>query len=114
MGKNIFDIIEAMIEGNSINYTPTFNDERVSKDNEKITYYKNGMVHREDGPAVVYKKDDTLSEYWLFGKRVSKSDFLLEKEKIDDSKIHIIYIDHEKYKITGKQLKKLKETLDIK
>ena len=32
---------------------------------ETVTYYKNGKIHREDGPAVEYR--DGTKEWWLNG-----------------------------------------------
>lgn len=33
-------------------------------------WYKNGFIHREDGPAIMYGNYSGLAEYWLENKRV--------------------------------------------
>ncbi len=83
---------------------------------EKVTFYQNGKVHREDGPAVVYKsvknKDGKVAEkkddeYWLDGKQVTKEvvDALVAKR--EDEKEYVVYIGDVEYKVKGK--KKLEE-----
>ena len=37
------------------------------EDREKICYYLEGLLHREDGPAVVY--DNGTQEWWVKGSR---------------------------------------------
>ena len=85
----------------------TYDDTRVYGDNDKTVHYKNGMLHREDGPAVVYNKEGKEDEYWLEGKRVSKEDVDKFQEKIEENKTHYLYVDNKEYKILGK--KKLEE-----
>lgn len=74
-------------------------------DGVKRTYYKNGIVHNETGPAVVYS--DGKVEYWLDGKQVDKSTVdKLGEEKELNRKVYIT-VDDKQYVITGKQLKEL-------
>lgn len=84
----------------------------IDSDHEKTIYYKNGKVHREDGPAIQFHKkgklpDGTHDEYWLEGKQVTKKqldDFASKKE---EEKEYTIYIGEREYKVKGK--KKLEE-----
>jgi hypothetical protein len=84
----------------------------IDSDHEKTIYYKNGKVHREDGPAIQYHKngqmpDGTLDEYWLEGKHVTKKDIVDLLAKQEEEREYVIYIGEREYKIKGK--KKLQE-----
>lgn len=80
-------------------------DQRTYHDGEKTINYLNGMIHRDDGPAVKY--DDGREEYWLKGMKVSKEEFESHKQQLEDEKVHYIYLDGREYKVTGKKLKEL-------
>jgi hypothetical protein len=81
---------------------------RIIDDGTKVEYLKNGRLHNENGPAVVYYKD-SKEEYFLEGRQVSKERIDEYKTKKEDEKIHFISIDDQDYKITGKQLREFKE-----
>lgn len=38
---------------------------------DNIFYYNNGLKHRYDGPAVIYKNNKELNEYWIYGNKYS-------------------------------------------
>lgn len=81
-------------------------------DGEKKTWYVNGMIHREDGPAVVYHDEGKKSEYWLKGKLLSKRDWEDEVDRIEGEREHTVYIDGHKHTVKGKNLRKIKELLE--
>lgn len=78
---------------------------------DRTVHYKNGALHREDGPAVVYheqNKGEDRDEYWLEGRRVTKNDvesYRLEKAK---KKLHKVSLGGENFTITGEKLNELK------
>lgn len=78
---------------------------------DRTVHYKNGALHREDGPAVVYHGHDDNTrpdEYWLEGKRVTKEEmeaYRLEKVK---KKLHKVSLSGETFTITGEKLNELK------
>ena len=39
-------------------------------------WYKNGKIHREDGPAVIYA--DGFQAWWLYGKNYEFNDYVNE------------------------------------
>lgn len=53
---NQFDVIWVSSE-----YTGIF------KSTSYIAYYKDGKIHKEDGPAVIYKNGK--KEYWLYNEK---------------------------------------------
>ena len=75
-------------------------------DGEKITYYLDGRVHKEDGPAVEWYrgKHKGKVEYWLEGKEVTKEavDKLREEEEV------AVVVEGKEYKVTRKRLKELR------
>jgi hypothetical protein len=79
------------------------------KDYNKTVYYKDGMIHNENGPAVVYK--DGKEEYWLEGSKVTKEDVESYRQKLEDEKQHYISLDDTSYTISGKQYRELKNIL---
>jgi hypothetical protein len=82
-----------------------YTDKRTFHDGEKTINYVNGMIHKDNGPAVVY--DDGKEEFWLKGMKVSKQEFESHKQQLEDDKIHYVHIDGVEYTLTGKQLKEL-------
>jgi hypothetical protein len=77
-------------------------------------YYTNGILHREDGPAVVYHDSKKPSEYWLNGTKVSKE--IVEKavEEKENNKKYILSFVDEKFEVTGKELKEIKQFIKTK
>ena len=85
-------------------------------DGDKVVHYKNGALHREDGPAVVYHNSSDNAkpdEYWLDGRRVTKEEveaYRLDKVK---KKLHKISLGGETFTITGEKLNELKDWLKV-
>lgn len=92
------------------------------EDDTKVTFYQNGKVHREDGPAVVYKdlknkNGESIvrpeNEYWYNGKQVTKEfieNLVAQKE---EEKEYVIYLGDVEYKVKGKKkLEELKKLLN--
>jgi hypothetical protein len=78
----------------------TYTDDGVKK-----TYYTNGIVSREDGPAVIYR--DGKVEYWLNGKQVNKEEVdKLSEEKLNSRKV-LVTVDNREFILTAKQVKDL-------
>lgn len=77
-------------------------------DSEKTETYKNGRLHNETGPAVVYKDKSKGSEYWLNGRQVTKEDVDVLISKAEENKKRVITIDGKDYVITEKQWKEIK------
>ncbi len=105
--RGLFPIISIPSILHALNENVSFD-----QDGMKTTYYKNGKVHREDGPAVEYHSDiklpeGTVNEYWLEGKQVTKKDVEDLVVKKEEEKIYTIYVGEKEYKIKGK--KKLEE-----
>ena len=103
---SIFDAVFVSYE--PVTYGRPRDTLQIFDDGTKVEYFKNGRLHNENGPAVVYYKD-SKEEYFLEGRQVSKERIEEYKVKKEDEKIHIITIDDQDFKITGKQLKEFKE-----
>ncbi len=88
-------------------------DTRTKKENksQKTIYYKNGMIHNENGPAVIHK-DGKESEYWLEGRKVTKQEVDEYRQNVEDNTKHCVYVADKTYIINGKQLKTLKSMLE--
>lgn len=75
-------------------------------------YVKDGMLHREDGPAVIRKDGDKkIEEYWLFGEKLTKREWELKVEQINDEKLHTIYVDDHPYTVKGKRYRDILKLL---
>jgi hypothetical protein len=66
-GKHKMKIINS--EGNEIPFTG-----KIRGENESLSYYKEGKLHREDGPAIEYPNGDKI--YYLKGKEIHYSNLL--------------------------------------
>ena len=44
------------------------------------SYWKNGRLHRDNGPAVIYQNGDV--EYWLDGQRLTKEEHEQRTQKV--------------------------------
>lgn len=75
-------------------------------DGEKITYYLNGRVHKEDGPAVEWYggKSKGKVEYWLEGREVTKE----EVDKLREEEEVAVWVEGKEYLVTRKRLKELR------
>ena len=76
---------------------------KVLSDNT-IIYLKNGVLHREDGPAVIY--DDGISEYWFEGRRHRHKgsaiiDYYSPAIKIKNGKVDPTYYSDDYYNEDG-------------
>jgi hypothetical protein len=59
-------------------------------------WYLNGVLHREDGPAIEYTNGG--KEWWINGKEITEQEFLSRKQRNPcDGKI--VEIDGVKYKL---------------
>lgn len=83
------------------------------EDEDKVVHYKNGALHREDGPAVFYHRGGKENEYWLEGRRATKEEVELFAKEKRKKKIYSLTLDGKDYKITGEKLDELKKWLDI-
>jgi hypothetical protein len=101
-GRGLFPTISIPSLQNTINETAV-----VHSDGKKTIYYKNGMVHREDGPAITYNDGKQFEEYWLNGQKVTKEEVSSLREKQEEEKEYSVYIGDREYKVKGK--KKLAE-----
>jgi hypothetical protein len=84
-----------------------YNDIRTYDDGEKIETYKNGKLHG----VVKYHNSKLSDEYWIEGRQVDKEKWDSYLQKIEDDKIHEVYIDDVPHKLTGKQVRSLKEKI---
>ena len=84
---------------------PTTSGYTYTDDGVTLTYYKNGIVHNDKGPAIKHR--DGKVEYWLNGKQTTKEtvDALIE-ERENSRKVKVT-VDGTTYTITSKQLKEL-------
>ena len=57
---------------------PTFTGCLINKDSD-ISWYKDGVVHREDGPACEW--DDGDKWWWLNGQEYSEQDYKIAMRK---------------------------------
>lgn len=83
--------------------------------------FKDGMLHCEDGPAVIKYKENTLQveeeQYFLNGEKVTKEAIENLKATKEDREIFDLYVysrDAEKadrISVTGKQWKEIKKLL---
>ena len=91
-------------------------DIRVYSDGKVEKHFKDGMLHREDGPAIIkYKDNGTIAseEYFLEGVKSTKEAVETSKRKKEDEQIHTVYLGHKKFKVTGKKLRELQEKLGL-
>lgn len=79
-------------------------------------YFKDGILHREDGPAVIkYGKDGKAIEeqYFLEGVKKTKEEVQAYHNDKEDKKVHIVYLGEKAFKVTGKKLRELQEKLGL-
>jgi len=84
---------------------------QVQSDSIKKRYLKNGALHREDGPAVVYLNKSDADEYWLDGRRATKEEIDSLVKKATENQLYRVVINGVPYKLTGKKVEELKEWL---
>lgn len=85
----------------------------VRRDNVE-RHFKDGALHREDGPAIVYLDKSKEDEWWLHGARVSEKDVKKYAEEKEETREHVVYLRKGRpYRITGKQLKEVEKLLEI-
>jgi hypothetical protein len=89
---------------------------RIYSDGETEKHFLNGMLHCEDGPAVVkYNKKGEIEseEYFLEGVKKTKEEvetYRIDKEEKEE---HLISLGNKRFKITGKKLKELQNKLGL-
>lgn len=94
----------------------SYEDSRVYSDGETEKHFKNGALHREDGPAIVkYGKDGKIVEetYFLEGVKKTKEEVEAYHKDKEDKKEHLVYLGNKRFKITGKKLRELQEKLGL-
>jgi riboflavin biosynthesis pyrimidine reductase len=91
-------------------------DVRIVREKNRTFHYKNGLVHREDGPAVITRNSDgsVTESYYLNGICVQKEDLDKLKQKLEDEQIHEIWVDGRRYEVTGKKLKEVMKVISDK
>lgn len=57
-------------------------------------YYKNGFVHREDGPAKINFGEDKVNEWWLGGCYMSSPEQFRMLSKLSDEEITFILLKY--------------------
>lgn len=90
-------------------------DTRIYSDGETEKHFKNGALHRTDGPAIIqYGKDGKIAKelYYIDGEKTTKENVEKLRQELEDKKIHTIYIGGKTQKITGKRLKELQKFID--
>lgn len=105
---NIFDLFDEVFHSVG---TPIYGDKQSFKSNGITTHYYKGRVSCLEGPAVVYD-DERPDEYWIDGRQVSKEKHDEIRQKHEDERNHVIYIDGRKKVITGKKLRQIKSILE--
>lgn len=75
--------------------------------NDETRYYKDGILHRLDGPAIVRKEGE--NEYYIDGRYYEKEDFKNYVEKLEENKKYTYVI-----KLTKSEKEKVEKLLDIK
>lgn len=77
-------------------------------------HLKDGALHREDGPAVVYLDKSKEDEWWLEGRRATEKEVRTYAEEKEERREHVVYLRGGKpYRITGKQLKEVEKMLGV-
>jgi hypothetical protein len=90
-------------------YTKSYStDYRVIKYDDRTIHYHNGIVHREDGPAIEYVDKKKEPEYYLDGVRIDKKSFEDKLEEKARSKKYTIYVDDQPIEVDYDTYKKLK------
>jgi hypothetical protein len=72
--NDVFEIFDKFFT--EINYSGGYT--RLTTPEGNVEVYKNGRLHNEYGPAVVYK--DGKKEFWLNGRQVCESDVIKTKK----------------------------------
>ncbi len=52
-------------------------------------YYKDGILHREDGPAIESFDKSKGNQFFLHGVELTKEEFILIKKKIDETDLPV-------------------------
>lgn len=81
-------------------------------DGEKVTYYKNGIVHNETGPAITYKDTKKQPEYYLNGKQVTKADVDKLIDEKEANKVHRITVNGKVHEVKRDKLKEIEKLLE--
>jgi hypothetical protein len=89
-----------------------YEDRRVYSDGQTEKHFKDGALHRDDGPAVITYDDKgkiATEAYYLEGEKVSKETLEEHKQKIEDERIHNVYLGNKAYRVNGKKLRELEK-----
>lgn len=89
-----------------------YEDRRVFSDGNKERHFKDGVLHRDDGPALIEYDDKgkvVKEVYYLEGEKTTKEAVEEHRQKIEDEKIHNIYLGNKAYRVNGKKLRELEK-----
>jgi hypothetical protein len=81
-----------------------YEDVRTYDDGEKVETFKNGKLHG----VVTYHDKKTPTEYWINGRQTNKEMWEEHLQKLENERIHEVYVDGVPHRLTGKQVKELK------
>lgn len=90
---------------------------RVYTDGQFEKHFKNGMLHREDGPAVIeYDTGGKIvkESYFIEGEKTTKEVIEERRQKLEDERIHNVYLGNKAYRVTGKELRELEKMVSKK
>lgn len=85
-----------------------YEDIRTYDDGDKVETYKNGKLHG----IVKYHDKSKPNEYWIDGRETTKEKWDAHCEKLEDERIHEVYVDGVPHRLTGKQVKELKTKIN--
>ena len=95
-------------------FGPMTNEQIIDYGDKKV-WYKNGIVHNNKGPAIVYPNGS--KKYYLDGIELPESVFLAKVQEEENRIIYSLHIKGVDYKVTGKELQevvKLLQSFQIK
>jgi hypothetical protein len=106
--RSIFD---AFFEDFEPIYQPRVYSSSYYDDGEKVTYYRNGIVHNESGPAITYRDTKKEPEYWLHGRQVTKADVEKLIDEKEANKVHRITVNGKVHEVKRDKLKEIEKLL---
>ena len=75
------------------------------------------MLHREDGPAIIeYDTSGKIvkESYFIEGEKTTKEVIEERRQKLEDEKVHNVYLGNKSYRVTGKELRELEKMVSKK
>lgn len=104
--NSVFDDVNILLRNGARKFLDE-NSNYSNTSNNKTVHYKDGALHREDGPAVVYSDKSKPDEYWLDGRRSTKEEVAAFLEDRNNNKRYLLTVGTELYEMTGSKLKEL-------